>query len=161
LCRAATSRPTADAYCRFGKDKSVGVRTRAVELLTAQELFVFRGGFGRVRYAESLVESVKARVCVDLPGLGPLCFRLVDYLAVGATIVSVPHVCRLHIPLEEGRQIVFCEPDLSDLVDVIDALRRDPARTERLGREAREYFQRALDYRQLTRYYLATLFERV
>ena len=155
------ARPSVDAYGRFGNDKAIEIRSEAVQLLTEQQAFRYQGGFGLTRYAESLAEAARARVCIDLPGLGPLCFRLIDYLATGAAITSVPHACRLHVPLEEGRHVVYCKPDLSDLVDVIDGLRRDPARAGRISREARAYFDRYLDYRQLARYYLATCFDRL
>jgi Glycosyl transferases group 1 len=152
---------TAGAYGRFGADKAGALRRTAVRLLGEQTAFSFRGGIGRVRYLESLAEAARAQVCIDLPGNGPLCFRLVEYLAVGCAVVSPRHECRLHVPLEEGRQIVFCEPDLSDLVDVVGGLVRDPARLASLRHEARLYFDRFLDYRQLSRYYLATCLERL
>jgi hypothetical protein len=154
------SHPTTDAYGRFGADKAVDVRRDAVRRLSEQQRFAYRGGIGRVRYVESLAEIAHARVCIDLPGIGPMCFRLVDYLAVGAAIVSPPHACRLHVPLEEDRHVVYCKSDLSDLVEVVGALVDDPARAGRIGEEARRYFDRFLDYRQLACYYLATCYER-
>jgi glycosyltransferase involved in cell wall biosynthesis len=154
-------RPSVDAFGRFGDDKEIEIRRHAVRLLKEQRSFRYRGGFGRVRYLESLAEAARARVCVDLPGLGPLCFRLIDYLAIGVPIVSAPHICRLHVPLEEDRHFVCCNADLSNLVDVVDALVRDPARAARIGREARTHFDRYLDYRQLARYYLTTCFDRL
>jgi hypothetical protein len=154
-------RPFVDAFGRFGHDKDIEIRRHAVRLLKEQRAFRYRGGFGRVRYVESLAEAARARVCVDLPGLGPLCFRLIDYLAIGASIVSAPQVCRLHVPLEEDRHFISCQPDLSNLIDVVDALVRDPVRAARIGREAQAHFDRYLDYRQLARYYLTTCFDRV
>jgi hypothetical protein len=154
-------RPIVDAFGRFGNDKEIEVRRDAVRLLKEQRRFRYRGGFGRIRYLESLAEAARARVCIDLPGLGPLCFRLIDYLAIGSPIVSAPHLCLLHVPLEEDRHFVCCEPDLSNLVEIVDALVRDPARASRMGREGRRHFDRYLDYRQLARYYLATAFDRL
>jgi hypothetical protein len=155
------NRPKVDAYGRFGDDKEIAIRVDAVRRLKEQRVFRYRGGFGRVRYAESLAQAASARVCIDLPGLGPFCFRLVDYLAIGATIVSAPHVCRLHVPLEEGKHFVSCDSNLSNLVAVVDELTRDPARAARMSRAARAYFDRYLDYRQLARYYLATCLDRL
>jgi len=155
------AQPTVDAYCRFGKDKVIEARARAIEQLSAQNRFRFRGGFGRVRYLASLVDAARARVCIDMPGLGPLCFRLVDYLAVGSAIVSPPNPCRLHVPLEPDRHIVYCRADQSDLVDVVDVLRRDEARLARLVAESRAFFDRFLERRQLASYYLTTCLERL
>ena len=158
---ADTAPPLADVYGRFGGDKAGGVRRRAVAELAGQTAFEFRGGIGRVRHLESLVEAARARVCLDLPGQGPLCFRLVEYLAIGSAIVSPPPAGRLHVPLEENRHFVRCEPDFSDLVDVVAGLLRDPARLASLRRETRDYYDRFLDYRQLGGYYLATCLERL
>ena len=154
-------RRTSDAYGRFGDDKDVPIRRRAVELLQSQQSFGYRGGFGRVRYSGSLVDAATARTCIDLPGLGPLCFRLVDYLAIGVPIVSPPHACRLHVPLEDGIHVKYCRPDLSDLVETVEALLAEPVRASQLAREARTFFDQHLDYRQLARHYLATCLERL
>lgn len=153
-------RRTSDAYGRFG-DKEVPIRHRAVELLQAQQSFRYRGGFDRVRYSGSLFEAATARTCIDLPGLGPLCFRLVDYLAIGVSIVSPPHACRLHVPLEDDIHVKYCRPDLSDLVETIEAILAEPVRANNLAREARTFFDKHLDYRRLARYYLETCLERL
>jgi glycosyltransferase involved in cell wall biosynthesis len=155
-----SGRRTSDVYGRFG-DKNLPIRRRAVELLRGQRSFRYRGGFGLVRYSGSLVDAASSRVCVDLPGLGPLCFRLVDYLAIGVPIVSPPNECRLHVPLEEGVQVTYCREDLSDLVETIEDLLAKPGRAEELARNARAFFDRHLDYRQLSRYYLETCLERL
>jgi Glycosyl transferases group 1 len=154
-------RRTSDAYGRFGEDKDVPIRRSAVEMLRRQQALHYRGGFGRVRYSAALVEAACARTCIDLPGLGALCFRLVDYLAIGVPIVSPPHACRLHVPLEDGVHVAYCRADVSDLVETIERLVAEPARADRLAREARMFFDRHLDYRQLARYYLATALERL
>jgi hypothetical protein len=156
----AHGRPRYDSYGRFGSDKAA-LRRDAVQLLRTQTSFTFRGGFRKVRYLESLIEAARAQTCIDLPGKGPLCFRLVEYLAIGCAIVSPPHACRLHVPLEEDRHVVFCKPDLSDLTDVVGRLVQDPARLATLDHETRLYFDRFLDYRQLSRYYLTTCLERL
>lgn len=154
-------RRTSDAYGRFGDDKVVPIRDHAVELLQSQRSFRYRGGFGRVRYSGSLVDAASARTCVDLPGLGPLCFRLVDYLAIGVPIVSPPHLCRLHVQLEEGVHLVYCRADLSDLVETIEGLLAAPLRADQLAREARNFFDQHLDYRRLAGHYLATCLARL
>ena len=154
-------RRTSDAYGRFGDDKSVPIRRQAVELLQSQRSFRYRGGFGRVRYSGSLLDAARARTCVDLPGLGPLCFRLVDYLAIGVPIVSPPHACRLHVQLEDGVHLRYCRGDLSDLVETIEGILAEPAQADQLAREARNFFDRHLDYRRLAGHYLATCLERL
>src|SRR5690606_4568761 len=72
-----------DVAGRFGLQAAADVRRRAMGALAAQTRLSYGGG-AKLRYSRSLVEIATSRVCVDLPGNGPLCFRLVDYLAVGA-----------------------------------------------------------------------------
>lgn len=156
-----SGRRTSDLYGRFGGQKPIALRRQAVDMLRAQTSFRFRGGFDRVRYTAALAEAACARSCLDLPGLGPLCFRLVDYLAVGVPIVSPVHACRLHVPLEEGVHVAYCRPDLSDLVETVEELLRDPPRAERMAGAAAAFFDSHLHYRQLARYYLETCLERL
>jgi hypothetical protein len=63
-------------------------------------------------------EVAQARVCIDLPGNGPLCFRLIDYLTVGSCVVAPRPAARLHAPLSYGVIVVYCADDLSSLVEI-------------------------------------------
>lgn len=151
-----------DVYGRFGlRYGGVEIRRRAFELLSARDDFTFEGSLFRypggpekVPYREYLYEIARARVCVDLPGAGDLCNRLIDYLAVGACVVGPPPRVRLPVPLVDGEHIVHCAPDLSDLSDVCARLARDDAERERIARNARDYFDRHLHRRALGSYYL-------
>lgn len=137
------------------------VRRSLVTMLAQDPRFRFHGGLGLVLYSEAMTEVARARVCVDAPGLGSFCFRLCDYLAVGACIVAIPHENRLHVPLVDGEHIVYTRPDGSDLGERCAALLAD--REARMGfvRRSREYFDRFLEPRQLGAYYLATALERL
>lgn len=151
-----------DVYGRFGMDRgSADVRRRAFELLSARtdfrfegNLFRYPGGPTKLPYRRYLFEIPRAKVCVDMPGGGDLCTRLVDSLAVGACVVGPPHRVRLPVPLVNGEHIVHCAPDLSDLGDVCAELVRDDERRERIARNARDYFDRYLHRRRLGEYYL-------
>lgn len=148
-------------YGRFGLGFAASVRRRAVTALQETPRFRFSGGGRRVRPFRHLKEVAAAAVCVDLPGNGPLCFRLVDYLAVGTCIVAPRHAARLHAPLEEGRHIVYCRDDLSDLVDRCAELLDDPRRRRTMMEETRTYFDTYLHRRQLAAYYVATVLGRL
>jgi glycosyltransferase involved in cell wall biosynthesis len=145
-----------DVFGAFSANKAQDVRQRALALLTGQKLFRFDGGSDLLRYSSYLQKVARSRVCVDLPGYGPLCFRLVEYLAVGSCVVAAPHAARLHVPLVDGEHLVYTSADLSDLPDVAAALVADDDERERLARNAREYFDRYLHPTQLAAYYLAT-----
>jgi Glycosyl transferases group 1 len=145
-----------DVYGAFSSSYAQDVRRRALELLTNQDLFQFDGGSYVLRYSSFLQKVARSRVCIDLPGNGPFCFRLVEYLAAGACVVAAPHTARLHVPLVNGEHLLFASPDLSDLPTIAAALVVEDDRRERLAANARDFFDRYLHPRQLTSYYLST-----
>jgi hypothetical protein len=170
VLRALRGRPrfTYDVYARFGLRHGAEVRKQAVEALSAQSDFRYRGGLFRyeggpdkVPYGRYLMEISRSKVCVDLPGRGDLCFRLADYLALGACVVRPPLRSRLHVPLVEGEHFSACATDLSDLVEVCDDLVHADARREAIGRRGREFFARYLHRRQLAAYYLSEISKRL
>jgi hypothetical protein len=145
-----------DVYGAFSHGYASDVRRVAVELLLGQTRFAYEGGFDLARYSAHLVKTARAKVCVDLPGNGPLCFRLVDYLAIGTAIVAAPHEARLHVPLIDGEHLVHARADLADLPAIAASLVEDEGRRERLANAARTYYDRYLHPRQLAAYYLHT-----
>lgn len=154
-------RPRFDVYGRFGREFAQETRARAVELLSTQSLFRFEGSLARIRYSTYLQEIAAAKVCIDLPGNGAFCFRLVDYMAVGACIVGVEHSNRLPAPLVPGEHMAFVRPDLSDLVSVCGYYLEHTTEREKLCRNSRDYFDRYLHRDQLAAYYLSCCFRAV
>jgi hypothetical protein len=170
LLRALRGRPrfSYDVYGRFGLRHGAELRKRAFELLSAREdlryegsLFRYEGGPEKVPYLRYLREISRAKVCVDLPGKGDLCFRLVDGLALGACVVRPPLLVRLPAPLVAGAHFVECAPDVSDLGDVCARLVADADERERIARGARHYFDRYLHRRRLAAYYLHEICRRL
>jgi Glycosyl transferases group 1 len=143
-----------DVYGRFSLHYAPEVRGRAVALLDQQSRFGFEGGLRRVGYGEALHEAARARVCLDLPGRGTFCHRLVEYLAVGACVVSPEPDVELHVPLVDGESIAYAAEDLSDLVDLCERYVRDDAAREAMAGAARDFFDRYLHRDQLAGYYL-------
>ncbi len=148
-----------DVYGRFRLADRAGVRRHAVQTLSEQSRFSFRGGDGLVLYTRHLRDIALARVCLDLPGLSPICFRLIDYLAVGACVAGPRPRTRLHVPLEEGRHVTYVPDDLRGLVDVCAALVADETTRERRCRETSDFFDRYLHRDQLAGYYLRTMLD--
>jgi glycosyl transferase family 1 len=146
-------------FGRFAPNNAV--RRQAAELLHTQQRFTFDGGLVLRRYGRHLAEAARAAICLDMPGRGPLCFRLVDYLAAGCCIVSPRHEASLHVPLRDGVHVTHVEPDLSNLVDVCDSLLGDAERRRRLGAAAADFFDRHLESRQLAAYYMSEILARV
>lgn len=149
-----------DVYGRYGTQFAADIRRRAVELLRRQTRFEFTGGTSLVLYSQSLREAAQARVCVDLPGNGPFCHRLVDYLAIGACVVAPRHATNLHAELVDREHIVYCRDDLSDLVDLCAHYVENDREREAIGAGAANFFDEHLHPRRLAGYYLRTLDER-
>jgi Glycosyl transferases group 1 len=153
--------PDYDVYGRFGLSFAREVRRRAVEVLRGQSRFRYEGSLNVVRYHRSLEEAARARVCIDLPGNGDFCFRLIDYLGIGSCVVAARHRTVLHVPLEDRKHIVYANDDLSDFVALCQYyLEHDDERNE-IARNSRDFFDRYLHRDQLAAYYLATALERI
>jgi Glycosyl transferases group 1 len=154
-----------DVYGRFGlRYGNQHLRRRAHEMLSSRtdfryegSLFRYPGGPDKVPYRRYLFEIPRAKVCVDMPGGGDLCTRLIDYLAVGACVVKPPPSSRLPIRLVDGVHVVYCASDLSDLGDVCAELVRDDEEREAIARNARDFFDRHLHKRQLADRYLSAI----
>jgi hypothetical protein len=152
--------PTADVYGRFGLQFASQTRKKAVAMLSEQPAFGFTGGTQRVRHGQSLREVAQAKICIDLPGNGDFCFRLIDYLAIGACIIAPVHRTVMHVPLVDREHLVHCAPDLSDLVLLCKQYLQDDDERRRITNNARSYFDRYLHRDQLSAYYLHIALER-
>lgn len=148
-----------DVYGRFGLGFATEIRKNALQALSQQSRFHFYGGGNKVGYQEFLDEIARSRVCLDLPGNGPLCFRLINYLAVGACIVSPPHAAVLPEPLVDRKHIVYTRPDMSDLIELCEHYVNDAPAREAIAHEARGYYRRHLYWRSLADYYLRTILD--
>jgi hypothetical protein len=146
-----------DVYGRFGREFATEVRARAAEILQNQARFRYEGGLSKVRYSRSLREVARAKICIDLPGNGAFCFRLIDYLAVGACVISYPHANRLPRPLVDREHIVYCREDLSDLPDLCEHYLHNDDEREKICLRSRAYFDANLHRRRLAAYYLETI----
>ncbi len=150
-----------DAYGRFGTKFGTAVRARAIQMLQDQHRVQFFGGHGTVSFRKFLREISQARVCIDLPGNGPFCFRLVNYLAVGACIVSPPHLTTMPVPLLDRQHIIYTKPDMSDLVDLCEHYTHDHDAREAIASQARQYYRKHLYWRSLSTYYLRTMLDQL
>jgi Glycosyl transferases group 1 len=150
-----------DVYGRFGLQFATEVRSKAITALTGQRRFKFFGGDRKVAFPEFLAEVARSRVCIDLPGNGPFCFRLVNYFAVGACVISPPHGVKMPIPLVDRTHIVYTRPDMSDLIDLCEQYTHDDAAREAIARASREYYSRHLYWRSLATYYLRTMLDKL
>jgi hypothetical protein len=147
-------RPRFEVYGRFGPQYAQNIRRRALQLLSEQRRFHFEGSMVTRPYAAYLREAALSKVCIDLPGNGDLCHRLIDYLAVGCAVVRPEPETVLHVPLVDGVHIRFADRDLSNLVEVCAELLLDDSQRNRLALAARDYHERYLRPDQLASYYV-------
>lgn len=72
----------------------------------------------RVAYQLSMRE---AKVVLSITGFGEICFRQAEAWANRRILVcqDLSHV-ELRYPLQPGRNVVYCRPDLSDLVEILE-----------------------------------------
>lgn len=150
-----------DVYGRFGTQFGTHVRKKAIGMLQEQRRVRFYGGHHKVHFTKFLNEIAQARVCIDLPGNGPFCFRFVNYLAVGACVISPPHATTMPEPLVDRKHVVYTKPDMSDLVDLCEHYVNDTRAREAVMYNARQYYRRHLHWRSLSGYYLRTMLDRL
>ena len=153
-----SANPAFDVYGRFGTaPEKQDIRRDAIARLRAHNRFGFYGGSGAVWWGEYMDEICRARVCLDLPGRGELCYRLVEYLAVEACVVGPDLMAELPVPLESGVHLLRVPRSLDGLVDGCEQLLVDVPRRDAISRSAEEYFDRYLALEQLGAYYVDTL----
>lgn len=150
-----------DVNARFSLNYAPEIRKKAIGLLSEQQKFGFEGGVKTLPYIDFLKEAAQSRICIDLPGLGPLCFRLMNYLAIGTFVIAYPHASLLHVPLKDREHIVYCKEDFSDLVELCEYYLANEAERERIASNARTFFDLNLHQDNLVRYYLHTIFLRI
>ena len=144
-----------DVYGRFGLRFNADLRRHAVEVLSAQRRFAFRGGFKSVPRATFLKEIARSRVCIDLPGQADaISLRLISCLAVGACIVGPRPKNELNAPLIDRIHVAWTRDDQSDLVDLCEYYVKNENAREQMASEARLFFDRYLHAESLAAYYL-------
>jgi hypothetical protein len=148
------STPTSDAFARFGLRFSAPVRERALQLLGSDRRLAYAGGSRPTNHTLYLREMARARVCVDLPGQGPFCCRMVEGLAMGCCMIGPRHATELPDDLRDGVSYVYCRDDLSDLVDLCAAHARDDAKRAVVEAGAARYFDEILHPVRLAERYL-------
>jgi len=151
---AQVRRPRLDVYGRFRLDYATQLRRDAIRHLTDSADLRYVGGGGVVRYSRFLREVADAKICINLPGNGDLCFRLIDYLAVGACVIGPRLRTQLHVPLVDREHIVYTADDLSDLVPLCRRYLQDDAERERMRLATQALFDQFLCRHQLAAYYL-------
>lgn len=153
--------PQYDVYGRFILAFARETRERVLGMLNAQQQFRFEGSLQTVRYTRSLEEAAQSKVCIDLPGNGDFCFRLIDYLGIGACVVAARHRTILHVPLEDRKHLVYAKEDLSDFVELCQYYLQHDDERNQIVQNSREFFDRYLHPDQLGAYYLFTALKEI
>jgi hypothetical protein len=143
--------PLYEVSGRYGL--SMEKRRVPMEILRNSKRFSFFGGEGKVRYSRYLREVARSKVCIDLPSMSSVTFRMIDYLAIGTVIVGPPHTNKMIEPFVDGVHVSYCKPDYSDLEDVCVRLLEDEQKRRELIRNSRTFFDTYLHPVQLGAYY--------
>ncbi len=152
--RSGQRQKSIDVYGRFGTKFGKEIRSKAVGMLREQSYFKFMGDLKITRYSRYLREISASKICIDMPGNGPFCFRLIEYLALGGCVISPPHPTTLVPDLVDRVHIVYCKPDLSDLVELCRYYLATDGKREEIGRNAMTFFDANLSWKPLALYYL-------
>jgi glycosyltransferase involved in cell wall biosynthesis len=153
----ASTRPTSEVFGRYSTRFGGPLREAAIQALRSDQRFAYSGGTRRTHHARYLREMARARVCVDLPGQGPFCCRLVEGLAMGCFIVSARHAAEMPVELRDGVELVYCEEDLSDLADICATYAHDEGRRMPIEAAAARYFDEHLHPVRMVERYLRIL----
>ncbi len=144
-------------FGRYGLRFGRSLRTTAIERLRDDGRFGYSGGARRTHHTRYLREMARARVCVDLPGQGAFCCRLVEGLAMGCLLVAVRHAAEMPVELRDGVELVYCREDLSDLADLCAAYADDESRRAPIEAAAARYFDEHLHPVRMAERYLRIL----
>ena len=150
--------PKFDVYGRFGASFAQEIRQRALQLLQEQERFAFEGSMKLIRYSHYLQETALAKICIDLPGNGDFCFRLVDSFAIGSCVIGPRHRNRLHVPLLDRVHLAYTQDDLSDLIELCAYYLEHEDQRQALCEQSLDFFERYLHREQLAAYYLHSFY---
>lgn len=111
------------------------------------------------RYGAYIRAVGTAKMTLITPGIYE-CFsyRIAEQLAMGRFALMQKHVNKSYVPLEDGKHVVFFEPDMSDLEEkVVYYLEHDDER-ERIARQAAEFFDTYTAPMKQVEYMLQTMF---
>jgi hypothetical protein len=149
--------PSSEVFGRYGLMFAGPARQAALALLRSDERIAFSGGTRRTHHTRYLREMARAQVCVDLPGQGPFCCRLVEGLAMGCLIVAPPHTAEMPVELHDGVEIVYCREDLGDLVELCRSYAGDEAARAPIEAAAARYFDAHLHPLRIAERYLRVI----
>jgi hypothetical protein len=144
----------ADVFGRFGTRYSASLRRAAMAALESDRRLAYSGGTRPTQYTQYLREMARARVCIDLPGQGPFCYRLVECLAMGCCIIGPRHATELPVDLRDGLNIVHCNDNLEDLADLCVSYARDVGKRAAIEAAAATYFDEHLHPVRIAERYL-------
>jgi hypothetical protein len=150
-----------DVCGRFSTEFARETRRRAVDLLTNQPYFRYEGGLKKLKYLAFLKEVARAKICIDLPGEGDFCFRLINYMAVGGCIIGPRPRNTLHAPLIDRVHVAYTKDDLSDLVDLCRFYLEHDEEREEMCANSRRFFDEYLHKDNLSAYYLRSCLDRL
>lgn len=132
-----------DVYGKFGLwTDSQAFRVTIVEKLE-DSIINFVGGFGKMQiYPAYLKELMRAKIALDVPGQGPVSYRLVEAMALGALLVCRKPACIFPEEMKDGMHYVSIKEDASNIVSVCKELLEDDKRRQHIVEQAMCFYDR-------------------
>jgi glycosyltransferase involved in cell wall biosynthesis len=149
-------------YGRFGSwTDSQEFRKHIVEMLKNSSLN-FVGGLGEMKtYPAYLDELSRAKIAIEVPGQGPISYRLIEGMALGALIVCRKPKCDFPEELVDGKHFVSFKNDISDLIEVCRKMLEDIQLRQIIVSQAMSFFDRNFSPQSMVRRMLRAAFELV
>lgn len=154
---SGNKRPQIDIMARFGFRFQAEYRQRAIDLLTSMKDVSVAGKAGKVRYSTFLREISQSKLALHMPGNGPFTHRVVEYIGLGACMISIPFETEIHVPLLQGVHYISIEPDLSDLREKVRYYLSNHEERRKIADAGAQLFDECCHCEHLARYYVSQL----
>jgi hypothetical protein len=140
-----------------GDTSTMTTEARAILVRELRAEGLVRAPLNRVAYRASMLAC---KSVLSITGFGEICFRMAEAWASQRVLVAqdISHVTTM-FPFQAGRNVVYCRPDLQDLVEVArDIDRRFDHYQTIAGQGARDWREWSAAYRTHVRRGFAPLF---
>jgi hypothetical protein len=153
-----TTKGGADVYGRFGSwTDAQSFREQIVDRLQKSSLN-FNVGFDHFKpYAPYLQDIRRAQLCVEVPGQGPVSYRLMEGMALGIPVVAAKPKVQFPTELIENTHYLRIRDDASDVVEVCETALRNPELRAAIAQSAAHYFDLNLSIEAAARRILRSL----
>jgi glycosyltransferase involved in cell wall biosynthesis len=140
-----------DVYGRFGAWTDSQTYRQALVDHLRNNAVNFTGGFGTIIYPAYLKELMQTRIALDVPGQAPASPRMVEAMALGALVMCGKPACVFPEQIIDGVHYIAFREDMSNVVELCQALLEDEERRQKITRQAMLFFDRNFSPQSMAR----------